>query len=548
MSAFKRSLFSQQHTRIFDIQQHYLKHKKLVESREATPKNNHTKERKRKVSRLRQLAVFSAVRHWFAENLRNYCNSTSLHGFNYVTLKGSTANERRFWIATVIVSIIISIVLVTVSWFSNRENPTVTVIESAHYPTWNIPFPAVTICNFNKISKMKALILAKILKRPSTVSEEKLLSLFRLTMFFNFALNHSKEDLRIFKDILTINNITMSQLTEQLKPDCMEMMSKCIWKATSMRCDSVFQPVKAIEGVCCSFNYYARATNNFPRKIAYQIPKRPYRVTGCGYATGLSVVLNPMASDYFGTYLSSYGFRLLIHDAYNFPDENSDSKVVSSGHETFVRINPESTYATNDIRKIDVKMRGCLFSDERELSWMQRYSFVNCMSECRTTILYNRCGCIPLDLPNNGSFSTCDLNEMQCVVKTRDIFSLALPTNNKTLTVMQKTDGFPCGCLPDCEFNNYPSEITMGQLDSKLISARRRENKSVSANEQIILHVFFNDLMSKRYRKDIFQDWLSSLASFGGLLGLIMGFSLVTAFEFLYFLTFRPSFNYCNDG
>lgn len=73
--------------------------------------------------------------------------------------------------------------------------------------------------------------------------------------------------------------------------------------------------------------------------------------------------------------------------------------------------------------------------------------------------------------------------------------------------------------------------------------------------------------MSTRYRKEIYQNWLSALgknqqkqilyifflnniylilASFGGLLGLIMGFSIVTAFEFVYFLTFRPVFNYYN--
>ncbi|XP_004533303.1 pickpocket protein 11 [Ceratitis capitata] len=503
---------------------------------------------KHKVSRLRQLATFSPLRHWFMENLRNYCNSTSLHGFNYITLKTATANERHFWIAIVIVSIITSIVLVLVSWFWNRETPTVTVIESAHFATWAIPFPAVTICNFNKISKMKAFKLARTLKRPASVSEEKLLSLFRITMFFNFALNHTQEDFNIFETILESNNLTLAKLTEQLSPDCMDMISKCVWKGTASRCDSLFQPVQATEEVCCSFNYYGRTTNNFPKKIAYQVPKLPYRVTGCGHSTGISVVLNPLNEDYFSTYLSSYGFRLFIHSAYDFPDENAETKVVTSGRESFVRINPESTYATNAVRNMDPQIRNCLFSDERTLPAMQRYTFGNCMAECRTKIIYEFCGCIPMSLPNNGSFKVCDLREIYCVMNIRDIFSLSLPTRNVTQSIVQVTDKFPCDCLPGCEFNSYASEITMGLLDLNLVASSNSLNKTVNTEEQILLHVFFSDLMAKRYRKDVFQDWLSSLASFGGLLGLIMGFSIVTAFEFIYFFTFRPIFNYFNDN
>ncbi|XP_054744360.1 pickpocket protein 11-like [Anastrepha obliqua] len=546
MPTFNNSLFSQRRNRVFDVQKHHSKHKKLVESTKATPNNNHTKERKRKVSRLRQLAVFSAVRYWFAENLRNYCNSTSLHGFNYITLKGSTVNERRFWIPTVIVSIIISIVLVTVSWFSNREDLTVTVIESAHYPTWNIPFPAVTICSLNKISKTSAMNLAKTFKRPSNVSEEKLLSLFRITMPFSFVVDFTIEDYRTLEEVLTANNITLSKLTLQLTPDCREMITKCMWQGSGTRCDLFFQPIQAMESACCSFNYYARPTTNFRRKIAYQIPKDPYRVSGCGYSTGLTLELNPMVNDYFGTYLSSYGFRLLLHRPYSLPDENSSKKVVSSGHETFVRISPESTYASNDVKKVNSKLRNCLLPHERKLLLMKRYTFINCMAECRLSILYNRCGCIPMGLPNNGSFRICVLSQMHCIMKTRDIFTLAIPTINRTLMKLQKTHEFPCGCLPDCEFASYPSELTRGRLDSRYVSTKRYGNELVNANEQTILHVFFSDLMSKRYRKDVYQDWLSSLGSFGGLLGLIMGFSIVAAFEFIYFLTFRPLLNLLN--
>jgi len=102
---------------------------------------------------------FRHIGEWFSENMRNYCQTTSLHGFSYITRQDISRNERWFWIVVVILAIITSIVLVVVSWYWSQETPTVTVIESSHFPTWNIPFPAVTICNFNKISRNKALTL-----------------------------------------------------------------------------------------------------------------------------------------------------------------------------------------------------------------------------------------------------------------------------------------------------------------------------------------------------------------------------------------------------
>lgn len=41
---------------------------------------------------------------------------------------------------------------------------------------------------------------------------------------------------------------------------------------------------------------------------------------------------------------------------------------------------------------------------------------------------------------------------------------------------------------------------------------------------------------------DVFRDFLLVLANTGGLLGLFMGFSVVSIIELIYFMTFRP---YC---
>ena len=218
------------------------------------------------------------------------------------------------------------------------------------------------------------------------------------------------------------------------------------------------------------------------------MPLRPYRVTGCGYPTGLSVLLSPQIDDYFGSYLNSYGFRILIHDAYNVADQNADTKVVTTRRESFIRINPESTYATTDIQYMPKSERNCLFGHERKMAYMQKYSFINCMAECRSQIMFERCNCVPLYMTNNGSYPLCLLRQMKCVLANRggclhlrplniliylhsyrlEIFTRAVLDNNRTLFQnMDSTEGFPCNCLPDCESNHYPSEITTGRLNVK---------------------------------------------------------------------------------
>jgi amiloride-sensitive sodium channel len=40
--------------------------------------------------------------------------------------------------------------------------------------------------------------------------------------------------------------------------------------------------------------------------------------------------------------------------------------------------------------------------------------------------------------------------------------------------------------------------------------------KDINLTDQALVHVFFNDLISTHYRKDMYQNWLGVLAAFGG--------------------------------
>lgn len=98
---------------------------------------------------------FIGNRPWY-DSLRG----TSLEGFGHVFSEESNCAVKLFWVVVVIACFITSVVLLQLSFKWNSETPTVTVIDSLFNPVWNHYFPAVTICNTNRISLSAATNLA----------------------------------------------------------------------------------------------------------------------------------------------------------------------------------------------------------------------------------------------------------------------------------------------------------------------------------------------------------------------------------------------------
>lgn len=205
----------------------------------------------------------------------------------------------------------------------------------------------------------------------------------------------------------------------------------------------------------------------FNRKISQSLPPKPRRVTACGSQTGISVLLNPQITDYHTTVFSSYGFRVFVHDAYDYVDDNAETKALNLKVMALLSVTPESTYSTDDVRMLPVDVRQCLMADEKKLKVMRSYSYINCMAECRSDIVFKLCGCVPYHMLNNGSYPVCEMNQITCVTENQNKYSGALPGLNRSQIILEKTLNTtnPCDCLPDCEFNLYTSESTTATLN-----------------------------------------------------------------------------------
>jgi amiloride-sensitive sodium channel len=237
----------------------------------------------------------------------------------------------------------------------------------------------------------------------------------------------------------------------------------------------------------------------------------------------------------------------MIHDGFDYPDSSAVTKFLKLSTEYLIEIIPEEYYTTNDALELSLADRNCLIFDEKEMSDAVQYSFVNCMAECRSKITLENCGCVPFYLPNNGSQKKCMLDKIQCLKEKYQIFSGSVfGENNKNVEKLDATLEYTrnkCECLPSCKNYEYSADISLGAFSRDKTFSSLNFFKDIELKNQTIVHLYFNDLIATRYRKDKNTNWLALLAAFGGLLGLFLGYSMITGFEFLYFCSLRHLFD-----
>ena len=87
--------------------------------------------------------------------------------------------------------------------------------------------------------------------------------------------------------------------------------------------------------------------------------------------------------------------QVLIHNARAFPDVSERGFSISPGFETFVGLEPYSSYTTPDVDRLPIDKRKCYNDFENPLKFYANYSSSRCMMECLTRKMIDWCGCRP---------------------------------------------------------------------------------------------------------------------------------------------------------
>ncbi|XP_070520540.1 sodium channel protein Nach isoform X2 [Cardiocondyla obscurior] len=462
-----------------------------------------------------------------------FCQNTGLHGYKYISQSERSMTERIIWAIIVFVSLGCAIVLMKMAWLYFATHPTLTVIETTHHGIWNFPFPAITICDINRMSYNLTKQFVENLETPANVSKNYLIQEMRLMNelllpgIFGYDV---QKNLTYLQDIIDNNHLSIPNVMNLITQNCSTLLTMCKWKGKTDQCDKYFKQSLSRNGLCCSFNYYT-----FPNSPALDNVERS---AACGYESGMSIVINVDPNNYHAPTIGAYGIKVMIHYALDYPDFDTEIELVRLNTTHFISLNPTETYAKREMKDMPVSTRKCILNDEtdkilyanvkeRNLTY-SAYSYHNCLAECRATIIRAKCGCIPYFVPQNST-RICNLKDVQCLTKYKSLFDTSWPSMDETVISLLKTinniNESPCGCIPDCTLYYYPFESSYGNIDTTTyyyngrFSKNSRNGTAISMHNHTLVHIYFNDLVAFQYRRIIrwsawFIRWLQSHVCF----------------------------------
>eukprot|EP00093_Oithona_nana_P007838 07838.XXX_67826_65125_1 [CDS] Oithona nana genome sequencing. len=259
---------------------------------------------------------------------------------------------------------------------------------------------------------------------------------------------------------------------------------------------------------------------------------------------------------------------------------------ISPGTENQIAITPTLLATTeNAMNRFSPEQRDCYSESEIELKYLPgahgyRYEMTNCLFEATFEHILEQCKCFPnfhsTNDPKAGNYSACVGPELTCVnelmnrlgqidhvdyngksVKCRSncedqinsLFVTSSAYPNKVVFTMRKEfclviirlivkcKTFKRGPLtrvyPElCDLLDNVAEVLQRQIiqDPTILD---KEVSSLNFRIHFFAHLFF-DPYAMKFMKDIKQTRTSWFAKSGGIMGLCMGFSLISAAEILY--------------
>ncbi|XP_059487052.1 pickpocket protein 28-like [Neocloeon triangulifer] len=506
-----------------------------------------------------------------------FCEKTSLHGLQYLGEDKRHWLERVFWMVAFVTAIAGAFTLITQLYRKWDQNPVIVSFSTSSTGITDIPFPAFTICNMNNIRKTVA---KRILQRKGFAPEvqmeknllEDLCSVDEPPPAPPSSLASNDKDATTTAAPTTPAQrspptwAAVKQFMIKGAQPCHEMLIACAWMSAIRNCTNLFNTALTDDGLCCSFN-------KVPRELLYRNPKDlsdlnltfpfpsvdwtpeegypknaehdalPWRPIGAGKHLGLTVVLDNEVDEYYCSSTASVGFKMLLHSPVETPKLSSFGFSIRPATENYITVQPQVRRSTKPVAKIPLRKRHCYFAFERRLRFYRTYTKHNCIQECESNFTLSICGCVLYFMPKDQNTRICGKRDEKCASDARATMEVKLYDESENGTTTEKPS---CKCLPGCSEITYQSKITSSRLSDTFNAtlrfpplADKKINISYFKENYAIVHLFFTETEVATYQMDEIFGFADFLGSTGGLLGLFLGFSILSVVEVLYFLTLR---------
>ncbi|KAI5632512.1 amiloride-sensitive sodium channel domain-containing protein [Phthorimaea operculella] len=424
-----------------------------------------------------KLSIEMILRRSFSDSFKDYIHNCSLAGAKQMCDPTIGKYQRLVWTVVFLTSFATICYFLNFIWNDTLKKPLIVTLESTEYPIANIHFPAVAICNVNRISKkaLHQLAIDEYDDIAGTASLEEVQAvLVNLGRLMDYSYNDTMKSNKILQRMINkyrFNTEKMIEIMRKLTPTCEDTLLRCIWAGSIVECDKIFRMRRtANRGYCCTFNYVMNY-NLLKPTVEGDI----LRQQTAGRVQGLNVVLNPQLDDYAYTLSNMLGFDILIFDSMQFADPTAgrvNHRISEPGVAVMLEIKSTKQVATREIRKYSLNTRGCRFPNEMKEVYHGMYSYSTCIGMCRIITIQSLCKCIPFFYAVNKFVMTtpvCTLEDLRCLNKYREKLYYLYPYDvDDTRGLEQELeDSLNCEeCYPDCEITKYVTKAYNTPLES----------------------------------------------------------------------------------
>ncbi|KAG5867983.1 hypothetical protein JTB14_023134 [Gonioctena quinquepunctata] len=233
---------------------------------------------------------------------------------------------------------------------------------------------------------------------------------------------------------------------------------------------------------------------------------------------------------------SIQGFKVQIDHPGRLPRVRQQHIRIPLDQVIVAAVSPEITTTSEAIKHYIPKKRSCYFANERQLKYFKFYTQQNCQIECKTNHTLRSCGCINFYMPRNNDTEICSGDKINCIYESEH--KMLLSGIDTKLHILREgkasTATDECDCMPICTSMYYQIENSQSPWDW-----RRQFNSTNQRKHMSYFQIFFKRNQFVTMDRNELFGATDFLANFGGLLGLFVGFSLLSLIEMFYYATLR---------
>ncbi|XP_070553825.1 acid-sensing ion channel 4-A-like [Ptychodera flava] len=404
-----------------------------------------------------------------SEKFREFTQETTLHGIKYTTDTNISSYRRLLWFILLLAMVASFTTTLRESAMRFWSNPVNTVVSYREMES--MPFPAVTICNYNVYRK--------------SVVKESVLGQYLDAMYGN---PFSPE---------TDENTTLPEPPANYFANKTQIMYQ-----SAHRIEDMLKECKLSSDVYCSAENFTKVITNFG--VCYTFNGEvgnALKVRARGQQNGFFVSIDIQQNEYYYGPNVGAGLKILVHPQRDTPLVGELGLALSPGID-----------ATLALRAMKNKLLKC---DEEQLDYFDEYSTANCEMEKRTKAVVKDCQCKQPHMPGNATVCS-TYQESICVYKAlnKNEYGCSVPCDDVIYT----------GTL---SFAAFPGPHVVKRLEAKYNQTEVQMRENI-----ILLSVYMEDLTLLVTEQEEAYPVDNFLGDLGGQMGLCLGASILTVLEF----------------